>query len=204
MKRMFITVAVIAALSTAAVYASGISGSYKGFPIANVTLNGAKVASDVPGIILDSRTLLPVRAIAEAMGSVIQWDQKTMTAKIIRPTINLIFAGDITEDPKGHLTLADAGSYYNTTGTNRWENFYVEIGPMEEKTYEYRISAFDPKDNLIGSSEIQSEIIGKEGLIAYLPVENLTYSISGNYKFKFQIKYDGKFETVGETIAVIQ
>lgn len=203
MKRIITILSVIALFSTGVVFAANVNGIYKGFPIANVNINGVKIASDVPAILFDSRTLLPVRAVAESMNSVVQWDQKTQTAKLIKPAINMIFIGDIIEEEEG-LTLKGAGSYFDTVGTDRWENFYVEIGPMENKTYEYRIAAYDPKGNVIGTSAVQSEVIDKYGLIAYIPVENMTYSIAGNYKFKFQVKFDGKFETLGETIAVVE
>lgn len=203
MKRIISIVAAVAVISTGVVFAATINGNYKGFPIANVTLNGQKVSSDVPGIIFDSRTLLPVRAVAEAMHSVIQWDQTSMTAKIIKPAVNMIFAGNVTQESAGHLTITDAGSYFNTVGTGRWENLYVEIGPMESAVYDYRIVAYDPKGNIVGTSDVRSDRIDNSGLIAYIPVENMTYSYPGNYKFDFQIKYSGQFETVGETVAVV-
>jgi hypothetical protein len=205
MKRIFIIISLAAVLSTGAVFAAAsVNGNYKGFPIVNVTLNGTKVNSDVPGVNFDSRTLLPVRAVAEAMNSVVRWDQKTATAKIIKPAINMIFAGDITQESGGHITIQDAGSYFNTVGKDRWENLYIEIGPMESSLYDYRVVVSDPKGNIVGTSEVQSETVGKEGLIVFIPVENMTYSYPGNYKFKFQIKYDGTFQTVGETVAVVE
>jgi hypothetical protein len=204
MKRIISVIAAVAVISTGVVFAANINGNYKGFPIANVTLNGQKVSSDVPGIIFDSRTLLPVRAVAEALHSVIQWDQNSMTAKIIKPTVNMIFAGNVTQESAGHLTITDAGSYFNTVGTGRWESLYVEIGPMESATYDYRIVVYDSKGNIVGTSDVRSERIGSSGLIAYIPVENMTYSNPGNYKFDFQIKYSGQFETVGETVAVVK
>lgn len=204
MKRIVTIISIAAILSTGAVFAAAsVNGNYNGLPIVNVTLNGTKISSDVPGINLNSRTLLPVRAIAEAMNSVIQWDQKTATAKITKPSINMIFAGEITEE-SGHITIKDAGSYFNTVGKERWENLYVEVGPMESSTYDYRVIVHDPKGNVVGTSEVQSEAIDTEGLIAFIPVENMTYIYPGNYKFKFQVKYDGTFQTVGETIAVVK
>lgn len=203
MKRILTVLIVITLLSTGVIFAANVNGIYKGFPVANVTLNGTKITSDVPAIIFDSRTLLPVRAVTEAVNSVVQWDQRTQTAIIIKPAINMIFVGNVAEAEEG-LTLTGAGSYFNTVGTERWENLYVEIGPMDSKTYEYRVVVYDPKGNVVGSSAVESQVIDKRGLIAYIPVENMTYSIPGNYKFKFQIKFDGQFQSVGETVAVVE
>lgn len=203
MRRVLTILLVIAILSTGVIFAANVNGLYKGFPIANVKLNGVKINSDVPAILFDSRTLLPVRAVTEAVNSVVQWDQKTQTATIIKPSINMIFAGDVVEEENG-LTIRDAGSYFNTLGSGRWENLYVEIGPMESKTYEYRVAVYDPKGSLIGTSAVEKHVIDKRGLVVYLPIDNMTYSIPGQYKFKFQIKYDGEFQSIGETVAVVE
>ena len=44
-----------------------------------VTVNGAEVSFDQPPIIVDNRTLVPLRAIFEAMGATVDWDQETQT-----------------------------------------------------------------------------------------------------------------------------
>ncbi|MGN0162701.1 MAG: stalk domain-containing protein [Candidatus Ornithomonoglobus sp.] len=49
-----------------------------------VTLNGEAVAFDQPPIIQDERTLVPLRAIFEAMGASVEWDQETQTVTASR------------------------------------------------------------------------------------------------------------------------
>ena len=48
--------------------------------------NGTAVALDVPGQIVDSRTLVPVRAISEAYECEVNWDDATKTVLITTPT----------------------------------------------------------------------------------------------------------------------
>jgi hypothetical protein len=49
-----------------------------------VTVNGQPLQSDVtPFINGDGRTMLPVRAISEALGAEVQWDDTTQTATLI-------------------------------------------------------------------------------------------------------------------------
>ncbi|HWP97228.1 MAG TPA: stalk domain-containing protein [Syntrophomonadaceae bacterium] len=49
----------------------------------NVLVNGQSLQSDVkPFINADGRTMLPVRAIAEALGAQVQWDEATQTATL--------------------------------------------------------------------------------------------------------------------------
>ena len=46
------------------------------------TVNGAVVALDQPGLIVDGRTLAPLRFVAEAFGGTVEWDGATRTATI--------------------------------------------------------------------------------------------------------------------------
>ncbi len=40
----------------------------------------AKIDTDVPPVVVEGRTLVPVRAIFEALGATVAWDQETQTA----------------------------------------------------------------------------------------------------------------------------
>jgi N-acetylmuramoyl-L-alanine amidase len=50
------------------------------------TINGQAVAIDQPGIIVDGRTLAPLRFVAEAFGGTVAWDGSTQTASITMGT----------------------------------------------------------------------------------------------------------------------
>lgn len=52
---------------------------YKGYAVVNVEVNGVSIVSDVPAINFDGRTMLPVRAIAEALGADVRWVAETQT-----------------------------------------------------------------------------------------------------------------------------
>lgn len=45
-------------------------------PVLEVYVNGRKIESDVPAQIIGGRTMLPVRAVAEALGFNVEWDAK--------------------------------------------------------------------------------------------------------------------------------
>lgn len=46
----------------------------------SVTLDGEKLAFDVEPALIDGRTMVPIRAIFEAMGAVVEWDNNTQSA----------------------------------------------------------------------------------------------------------------------------
>ena len=56
------------------VFAGGIS----------VTLNGVQIPFDVEPQIIDSRTMVPLRAIFEALGATVEWDSDTQTVSAFR------------------------------------------------------------------------------------------------------------------------
>jgi N-acetylmuramoyl-L-alanine amidase len=46
------------------------------------TINGRVVTIDQPGVVIDNRTLAPLRFVAETFGSTVAWDENTQTASI--------------------------------------------------------------------------------------------------------------------------
>lgn len=64
------------------VTAESINGNYNGNPIVRVIVNGLELHSEVPGQIVDGSTLLPVRAVSEALGADVQWDANNYVATI--------------------------------------------------------------------------------------------------------------------------
>lgn len=67
-------------LATATAYA--VHQQYRGMPIVKVLVNGNPLRSDVPAVIVDGRTLMPVRAVAEALGADVQWDGELSTVHL--------------------------------------------------------------------------------------------------------------------------
>jgi hypothetical protein len=53
---------------------------YNGFQIVHVVVNGKPLTSDVPAVVMDGRTVLPLRAVAEATGLDVRWDPTSSTA----------------------------------------------------------------------------------------------------------------------------
>ncbi|RAV03066.1 hypothetical protein DQG13_08410 [Paenibacillus sp. YN15] len=49
-------------------------GSFKGFPIVKLFIDGKEINNEVPAIVVDGNTLVPLRVISEALGREISWD----------------------------------------------------------------------------------------------------------------------------------
>lgn len=52
-----------------------------------ILVDGERVEADVPPVIVDDRTLVPFRAIFEALGATVEWEAETRTAKGVRGDI---------------------------------------------------------------------------------------------------------------------
>lgn len=62
-----------------------------------VLINGQPLSFDVQPIIINGRTLVPIRAIAEALGAVVSWDEKTssVTFKQNNTTVKLVIGDSL-------------------------------------------------------------------------------------------------------------
>lgn len=85
-KKIVLVVALTVALFGGVVGASSINGDYKGNPIVKVRVNGQLVDSEVPAQILDGSTLLPLRAVSEALGAELKWNQETYSVDLTAKT----------------------------------------------------------------------------------------------------------------------
>lgn len=61
---------------------------YKGMKMVNVVVGGRIVNSDVPAVIIDGRTMVPLRVIGEALGADILWNQNTYTVSLKKQNAN--------------------------------------------------------------------------------------------------------------------
>lgn len=53
-------------------------------PAVRVTLDGAELVFDIPGQIINNRTMVPFRGIFEALGATVDWDETTQTVTAVR------------------------------------------------------------------------------------------------------------------------
>ena len=63
----------VLAFAVAAVLSINAAGA------ASLVVDGAQVQADVPPMIVDGRTLVPVRALFESLGATVDWDDATQT-----------------------------------------------------------------------------------------------------------------------------
>jgi hypothetical protein len=95
-KKLFL--AVLLALSLAVLPAAA-AGPVK------IQINGARLATDVDPVIIDGRTLVPVRAIAEGFGAEVGWDGASRQVTVKKSGNTVILTIDNTNYTKNGQTL---------------------------------------------------------------------------------------------------
>ena len=130
---------------------SGVTVAYGEESNISLQINGSEISAEVPPTIIDGRTMVPVRAIFEAVGANIDFDAetKTITARKGDTTVNMtVGANAVTVNNKevqldapavivNGRTLAPARFVAETFGyTVQWdaENKIVKINGKESST----------------------------------------------------------------------
>lgn len=180
------------------VIAASINGDFEGFPIVNVNINGQPVESDVPAINFYGRTMLPVRAIAEALNSIVTWDSETWTANIVKPQVSMLFLSDLVDnDQDGYEEWLYHPFGYLEVGLNSFSTF-TDVGEIEKGTYSVRVIIVDPEENTVSNSGEKSIEVSGVGFYHVYRFENLQLSKAGIYKVRFQLKQGESFVTIFE------
>jgi len=73
-------------------------------PVVKVEVNGEEVKTDVPPILLEGRVLIPARAMFEALGAQISWEENTRTVTAMTSEKNVAMQIDNTQMSVNGLT----------------------------------------------------------------------------------------------------
>lgn len=196
-KKILIEVLIIVVLSTGFVFAGSINGQYNGYPIVNVNVNNKALSLDVPGLVMQEKTLLPVRAIAENLNAIVLWNESTMTANLIQPEVDLLFVNDIEENDDGTWNLINPFGYVDK-GKQDIILLYYEITNITKQTSVFKVVVYDTQGKIIAEETDSAKIEEQSGIYGVLPFENITFDKAGEYRFEFQMLYDNKFQTVAK------
>ncbi|SHH14536.1 Copper amine oxidase N-terminal domain-containing protein [Thermosyntropha lipolytica DSM 11003] len=132
-------------------------------------VNDKTVKLDVPATIINKRTMVPVRFIAESLGEKVEWDQASLTVYIGKiPDFKEITSGDVQAEEKGNTS----GNIINY-GLAAREGDWIYYGSFEGIK---RMKANDPQ-----SSQV---IIEGLFMMSYINVINncIYYTGDGIYK----------------------
>lgn len=119
-KRIIAVLAIVVLLGVAGIAWAANWGTYLGYPIARIMIDGQVKNPSNPAIIINGRTYVPLRYISESLGASVDWDQVNRTVLISSSNQNQSPATTSTtlpqassnsiSDPQEGDTLIDAKS----------------------------------------------------------------------------------------------
>ncbi len=190
MKKYLGLALVFSLMASTFVSAQGVT-KYKGYDVVDVKVNGNSLTLDVPAIIMDGRTLLPLRKVSESLNSVVTWDAAAKTASVLKPQVNIIF----TQSADG--VIASGEPTETIPFWTEYDKFlsYISISGLPAANYSVLCSIYKkhPKDSskiLIDSKPTQEIMAsGPNNPVMFsLAWDKAIISEAGVYSFVVSIK----------------
>lgn len=151
--------------------ATSIMTLASGQPI-KLIVNGAEVFSDVPPQIINSRTMIPARPLAEALGAKVEWDSENNSVVVtggiqigVAPTDlepigqNIVNEQNIVNDKKGDEnmdTVIITFKGLNAIKIN--EEIYFSAKEYSDMFYNTKTFGYNPDKNIITFNEGENTI----------------------------------------------
>jgi hypothetical protein len=123
--------------------------AYASNPI-KITVDGKELTPDVPAQIVEGRTMVPIKFVAEALGATVSWDADTSTVVItsnkpVQPK-EQVFTGK-GNDYTGKFVLQDGLTYikYTYTGENNFVAWLLDANGNQIELIANEIDSCDGK-----------------------------------------------------------
>ncbi|MCX7745892.1 MAG: copper amine oxidase N-terminal domain-containing protein [Clostridia bacterium] len=209
MKKSSAVIFGIAAMTTT-VFAATSALKYKGFDMVNVTVNGTLLKTDVPAIIMDGRTLLPLRKVVESVNGLVTWDGKNKTAVITKPQVNIMF----TESKNGVTSVGELVETFPVWSESDKFISHISIGNLLKGHYTINLAIYkynestrtDEKIDFKPDTVIDISEDNRSAIFASpWELSKIKKSGTGTYKFAVMMKdTSDKFQTIASYHVVVK
>jgi hypothetical protein len=195
-KRLLILTLVFSMLFGATVYADSLWGTYNGYQKAKVYVNGSEVTfkdGEVPALVIDGSTVLPIRKVAEKLQAIVEWDKTTMTAKIYKPNVHMFVSEEVKVDKNKQVAVIKSPFSVVETGSTVQFVVVVQVDGLKADTTGFKISIIKPNGDEYDSQVVDADSSTTGGLLpaifgyTSLPFD-LKFSQKGTYLVSFSFK----------------
>lgn len=190
-RRIFTLMVAFFVLSTAAVVASSIWGEYKGYNIARLVVNNQTKEfgdSEVPPLIVDGKTVLPLRAMSDALQALLKWDDSSKTAYLFKPNVDMFFTSEVRKDSSiVPFSVVARGDNVNFTVFTQVDNLKTSINSV-------RVSVISPSGSNVISPVEKAISDSKESFWLKVPLYGVSFDEAGSYVVKFAMQQSGSSE----------
>jgi hypothetical protein len=178
-KRILLLILVFIIFGAATAFANDSFEWYKGKSV-KVVVNGKELSS--PGLLIDGKTMLPLREIANTLQAIVNWNDNTQTVKIHKPNV--------------HLSLVQMGRNNSFTPfgqvihkTKYDFHIFTQVDSITTKVHSFKITIVDPKgETLYTYEDVLKE--QKENIWIGTDKINLEFKELGKYTVKVFMKVD--------------
>lgn len=187
-QRIFTLMLVFFVLSTAAVVASSIWGDFKGYNIARLIVNDTTSEfgeSDVPPLIVEGSTVLPLRAVSDALQALVKWDNSNKTAYLYKPNVHLFFTTEVRKDsaivPFGVVERGKQADFI----------VFAQVDNLKTSINSVQVSIISPSGKSVVTPVVKSITDSKESFWLKVPLYGVSFDEAGTYVVKFAMQATG-------------
>ncbi|TBL78233.1 stalk domain-containing protein [Paenibacillus thalictri] len=200
-RRMLVLALTLSLLGTATVAASPLWGDYEGFSKAKVYINNVEkqfADGDAPAFLIKNNAMIPVRALADSLQSLVKWDNANSTINIYKPNVHMIIASEVDKDysikkPFGKVKKGDTLDFA----------VFAQVDSLNTSISSFKISIETPTGEQAVAPHEKTVGAQKDNFWYPWPF-TVTFSKAGNYKVKFSVKLDDSsdYTVVAEKVIV--
>lgn len=181
LKRILLLILMFIIFGAATAFANDSFEWYKGKSV-KVIVNDKELSS--PGLLIEGKTMLPLREIANTLQAIVNWNGNTQTVNIHKPNV--------------HITLVQMlkGNSFRSFGqvihkTNFEFNIFTQVDSITTKVHSFKITIVDPKGEILYTYE---DVLTqqKENIWIGTPAIDLEFKELGKYTVKVFMKVDEK------------
>ncbi len=182
-RRVMSVVLLCSMLSTAYAFADN-QGLFKGFQKIRVAVNGKELNNlAVPGFVVDGKTVLPLRDVADSLGAAVIWDSNTQTVNLIKPNVHLLVAEAVNKDYSVKRVFGKVQK-----GKSLDFSVFTQVDDLSGDVSKVKIQVVDPFGTVADSFEQKLTDVG-DAFWLVRPFE-VKFSYAGDYKVQFYLQMD--------------
>jgi len=151
----------------------------------------------VPALMINGKTMLPLRKVAESLQAIVNWDDSTQTVSIYKPNVNMFISKSVDKDNTVHLPFGAVD-----LGSTQTFVVFAQVDTLEVATSGFKISLISPSGIVVDSQEFA--LTSPQEYFWYTcPFKNENFNESGNYHVDFSFMgADNNYVVVAQKVIV--
>ncbi len=208
-KKVIIAFILLLLFNVITVYAgTSLYGYYHDYDKVKVMVNGKELDSNVPAFIIDSTTVIPLRAVVESLDTIVKWDDEKKVAEIVKPNVNMQFTANPYKDKDAYVIYSPFGKIPSNRRYNFTFYVYSEVDNLPHENVQVKLVLKQPDGTIMQETDVQSFDASVENSLLYFDhFDDITFYDLGNYSVDFLLKSestDNEFVKIGEKLILVQ